>query len=201
LSYPKIIDFITIKTRKMGKLIVYNFLTANGNFKGAREDVSWAKNNSPEEMAFAAENLTSGNTLLLGRVTYQMMAGYWPTKEAIKQNPQVAEGMNKAEKIVFSRTLNKVEWNNTRIEKGDIQQEVKKLKQASGKDLTVLGSGSIVNQMAEKGLVDEFQLMIHPVIVGGGTQILKDIPSHLELKLVNTRTFKSGVIVLFYQTK
>jgi dihydrofolate reductase len=185
----------------MGKLIAYNFLTANGCYKGPNEDISWAKNNSQEENEFAAENMKSGNTLLFGRVTYQMMSSYWPSKDAMKQNPQVAEGMNKAEKIVFSRTLKKADWNNTRIISDNMEQEIKKLKQLPGKHLTVLGSGNIVNQLAEKGLIDEFQLMIYPVVIGQGTQYLKDIRQTRDLKLVDSRIFKSGSIVLFYHPK
>lgn len=184
----------------MGRLIVYNFLSANGNFKGKKEDVSWAKNDSPDENEFAAESLQSGNTLLFGRVTYEMMSSFWPTEAARKSAPKIAEGMNKAEKIVFSRSLKKADWNNTRIVKDNIAQEVKKLKDA-GKNMTILGSGSVISQLAEKNLIDEYELMIHPVIVGGGKQILNDISQNLELKLVNARTFKSGSVLLVYHPK
>jgi dihydrofolate reductase len=183
----------------MGKLTVYNFVTLNGYFKGPKEDISWAKTGSIEEKEFAAGNLKSANTLLFGRVTYQMMAGYWPSPAALKNDPAVAEGMNKAEKIVFSRTLNKAEWNNTRVVKDNMEEEIKKIKRIPGKDMTVLGSGSIVTQLAEKGLIDEYQVMVHPVVIGGGTPLLKDISQKLNLELINSRTFKSGGVLLCYQ--
>ncbi|CAG0953247.1 partial dihydrofolate reductase, partial [Anaerolineae bacterium] len=119
--------------------------------------------------------------------------------EALKDSPVVAEGMNKADKIVFSRTLNKVEWNNTRLVKDKMVEEIRKLKQMPGKDMTVLGSGSIVTQFAEQGLIDEYQIMIDPVAIGAGTPIFKGIKHKLDLKLVTTRTFRSGVVLLCYQ--
>jgi dihydrofolate reductase len=185
----------------MGKLLVYNFVSANGYFKGPNEDISWAHQNpSQEENDFAAENAQGGAVLLFGRKTYEIMVKYWPTPEAKKDNPGVAEGMNKAEKIVFSRTLKKAEWNNTKIIAGDIEKEVKKLKE-SGKDITVLGSGTIVNQLTEAGLVDEFQVMVHPIAIGNGTPFLKDIHRKIDLDLIKTRSFKSGVILLCYKPK
>ncbi|HEV8507749.1 MAG TPA: dihydrofolate reductase family protein [Chitinophagaceae bacterium] len=185
----------------MGKLLVYNFVSANGYFKGLNEDISWAHQNpSQEESDFAAENAQGGAVLLFGRKTYEMMVSYWPSPEAKKNNAGVAEGMNKAEKIVFSKTLKKADWNNTRVINDDIIGEVKELKQ-SGKVMTILGSGSIVNQLAEAGLVDEFQVMIHPVAIGSGTPFLKDINKKIELVLTKTRSFKSGIVLLCYQPK
>jgi len=185
----------------MGKLLVYNFVSVNGYFKGPNEDISWAHQNpSQKESEFASENAQGGAILLFGRKTYEMMVSYWPTPEARKNNAGVAEGMNKAEKIVFSKTLKKAGWNNTRIVSGNIEEEVKKLKR-SEKSITVLGSGSIVNQLVEAGLVDEFQLMVHPVAIEKGTAFLKDIRKKIDLVLTKTRSFKSGIVLLFYQPK
>jgi len=182
----------------MSKLIVYNFVTLNGYFKGANEDISWARKGSNEESDFAADNLKTGNILLFGRVTYEMMEKYWPTPEAQKNDPIVAEGMNEAEKIVFSNTLKNANWKNTRIIKNDIVEEVKKLKKLNGKDMVLLGSGTIVNQFAEEGLIDEYQIMIYPVVIEKGTSLLKDIHKDLALTLVNSRVFKSGAVFLHY---
>ena len=112
-------------------------------------------------------------------------------------DPLIAEGMNNAEKIVFSKTLSNADWKNTRIVNDNILEQVKKLKAADG-DLTILGSGSIVTQLAENGLIDEYQLMIDPVAIGQGTPLFKNINHQLDLKLVDSRTFKSGVILLRY---
>ena len=100
----------------MGKLSVYNFVSANGCFKGANDDTSWAHQNASKELSdFASENAHGGAILLFGRKTYEMMVSYWPTDEAKKNMPGVADGMNKAEKIVFSKTLKEAKWNNTRV--------------------------------------------------------------------------------------
>ncbi len=183
----------------MSKLIVYNFVTLNGYFKGANEDISWAKKGSNEETDFAADNLKSGNILLFGRVTYEMMEKYWPTPEAQKKDPIVAEGMNEAEKIVFSNTLKKANWKNTRIIKNNIVEEVKKLKKLNGKDMVLLGSGTIVNLFAEAGLIDEYQIMVHPVIIGEGTPLLKNIDHMMDLKLTVSKAFPSGVVLHCYK--
>ena len=182
----------------MRKVRVFNFVTLNGYFKGPNEDIGWHRHGR-EENEYGAENLKSGGTLLFGRVTYEMMASYWPTAIAIKNDPIVAEGMNKAEKIVFSRTLKKVEWENTRLIKDNIGDEIRKMKQMPGKDMTLLGSGSIVTQFAQQGLIDEYQIMVDPVALGDGTPLFKGIQNKLDLKLIKTRTFKSGVVLLCYQ--
>lgn len=183
----------------MGKLTIFNFVTLNGFYKGPGEDISWHRHGE-EENEYAAEMLsTGGGTLLFGRVTYEHMASYWPTPDAIKTNPTVAKGMNDADKIVFSRSLKKADWSNTKLVKDNILEEVKKMKQLPGNDLTVLGSGSIITQLADKGLIDEYQVMVDPVALGEGTPIFKGIHKKLELKLTKTRTFKSGVILLCYQ--
>jgi dihydrofolate reductase len=182
----------------MRKVSVFNFVTLNGYFKGPKGDISWHRH-GPEENEYAAESLRSGNTLLFGRVTYEMMASYWPTPVAIKNDPIVAEGMNNADKIVFSRTLKKVEWNNTRLVKDNIVDEIKKMKQMPGKDMTLLGSGSILTQFAEQGLIDEYQLMVDPVVLGEGTPIMNGIKHKLDLELTGIRPFRSGVVLLSYR--
>jgi dihydrofolate reductase len=182
----------------MRKLIVFNFVTLNGYFEGPKRDISWHRHGA-EENEYSVEGLKSGSTLLFGRVTYEMMASYWPTPVAIKNDPIVAAGMNHADKIVFSRTLKKAEWNNTRLVKDNIVEEIKRMKQLPGKDMTLLGSGSILIQFAEQGLIDEYQIMVDPVVLGDGTSIFKNIKHKLDLKLTRTRTFKSGVVLLCYQ--
>ena len=182
----------------MGRVAAFNFVTLNGYYKGLKGDINWHRHGA-EENEYAAESLKSGGTLLFGRVTYELMASYWPTPIAIKNDPIVAEGMNKAEKIVFSRTLIKVGWNNTRLVKDDIEEEIKKMRQMPGRDMTLLGSGSILTQLAEQGLIDEYQIMVDPVVIGAGTPIFKGIKQKLDLKLTGTRTFKSGVVLLCYQ--
>ena len=183
----------------MRKLTVFNLVTLDGYFAGQGGDISWHNvDDEFQELAKAASN--SGNTLLFGRVTYELMAGYWPTPEAIKNDPIVAAGMNKAEKIVFSRTLEKADWNNTRLVKNDMLSEVRKLKHGSGKDLTVLGSGSIVSQLAQERLIDEYQLLLNPVVIGGkGKTMFEGVKDRFSLKLTKTRVFGNGNVLLRYE--
>lgn len=182
----------------MRKLIVFNFITLNGYFKGPNKDISWHRHGA-EENEYGADMLKSGNTLLFGRVTYELMASYWQSPDAINNDPVVAERMNKADKIVFSKTLEKADWNNTKLMKDNIVEEIKKMKQTSGKDMALLGSGSILTQFADHGLIDEYQIMVDPVALGDGTPILKGIKHPLNLKLITSRIFKSGVVLLCYQ--
>jgi dihydrofolate reductase len=182
----------------MRKVNVFNFITLNGFYKGPQGEIDWHKHGK-EENEYAAEGLKSESTLLFGRTTYEMMAGYWPTPMALQNDPVVAKGMNNAKKIVFSRSLKKAEWKNTTIVKDNLVEEIKKMKKMSGKDMTILGSGSIVTQCAEHGLIDEYQIMIDPVVIGSGTPIFNNITHQLNLKLTATRTFKSGVVLLLYQ--
>ena len=186
----------------MGKLLVYNFVSANGYFKGPNEDISWAHQSpSQEESDFAAENAQGGAVLLFGRKTYEMISSYWPTPEAKKNNAGVAEGMNKAEKIVFSKTLAKVEWNNTRLIKDNIAEEVSKLKQQPGKDLVIFGSPSLAQTLMQLGLIDDYRLTVNPVVLGSGKPLFKDLKDKINLKLLETKTFNSGVIGLHYETQ
>ena len=182
----------------MGHVRVFNFLTLNGYFKGPNQDISWHRHGGAEENEYSGEGAGSGSTLLFGRRTYKMMASYWPTPAALKSDPVVAQGMNSAEKVVFSKTLKKADWNNTRIVKGNLEKEIKRMKQA-GKDMTVLGSGTIVTQLAQAGLIDEYVIMLDPVAIPSGTTLLKGMKHTVDLKLTNSRTFKSGVVLLTYQ--
>lgn len=182
----------------MGKLTVFNFITLNGYFEGQKGDIGWHKHGA-EEGEYSAEMLRLRNTLLLGRVTYEMMASYWPSPMAAESFPEVAAGMNSAEKVVFSKTLKKADWKNSRIVKDNIEEEIRKMKKIPGKDMTVLGSGSIVARLAEAGLIDEYQIMVDPVAIGKGTPVFQGIRHTLDLKLTETRTFKSGVVLLSYQ--
>src|SRR4029450_2423375 len=134
----------------MPKLIAFENVTLDGYFTGKNDDLSWSHNQEkdPEWDAFVADNAQSGGRLLLGRKTYDMMASYWPTPQAAKNSPDVAEGMNSLPKVVFSRTMDDAEWSNTTVKKGDLVDEVRKMKKAPGKDIAILGSGSIVSQAA-----------------------------------------------------
>lgn len=183
----------------MRRLVVFNNVTLDGYFAGQDGDISWFKGNvDPEFTAFALDNAISGGVLLFGRITYELMASYWPTPDAIKKDPLVAERMNNLSKVVFSRTMDSTSWNNSQLAKGDLIGEVQKMKKEPGKHIAILGSGSIVSQLATEGLIDEYQIMINPVVLGKGRTMFDGIPKKLTLKLTKTRAFGNGNILLCY---
>jgi dihydrofolate reductase len=185
----------------MRKLIVFNTVSLDGYFVDMNGDMSWAHNPVPdaEWNAFVSGNASGdGGQLLFGRITYDMMASYWPTPAALAQNPAVAEGMNKLSKVVFSRTLDKALWNNTQLVKDDIAVAVYTMKQAPGSDMVILGSGSIVSQLTQAGLIDEYQFVVAPVALGSGRTMFDGIKHKLNLKLIKTQAFSNGNVVLCY---
>lgn len=181
----------------MKKLSVFNFITLNGYYKSLQGDIGWHQHGE-EENAFSEENMKRENILVFGRLTYEMMAGFWPTPFAMERDPLTAAGMNNAEKIVFSKTMKKPEWNNTRLINEHAVEEMAKLKLSSSKDLTILGSGSLWPEFAKAGLIDEFSFMIDPVAISHGVPIFNGIDTMMKLKLTGTRTFKSGTVLMTY---
>jgi dihydrofolate reductase len=127
------------------------------------------------------------------------MASYWPTPLAKQNMPAVAEAMNRMPKIVFSRTLDKVTWNNTKLLKGDLATELRKRKNEPGPDIVILGSGSIVSQLAQEGLIDEFQIVVNPIILGKGRTMFDGVKERITLKLVKSRVFGNGNVVQDYE--
>jgi len=117
----------------------------------------------------------------------------------MKNNPAVAEGMNRMPKAVFSRTLDKASWSNTMLVKGDLAAEVRKMKTESGPDMVILGSGSIVSQLAQEGLIDEYQIALSPVVLGRGKTMFEGVDKKLSLKLTKSRTFGNGSVFLCYE--
>jgi dihydrofolate reductase len=184
----------------MQKLVVFNHVSLDGYFVDTKGDMSWAKAdpNDTEWNAFVAEN-AGGGTLVFGRITYEMMASFWPTPMAMKMMPAVAERMNHLPKVVFSRTLDKASWNNTKLVKGDVAAAMRKMKHESGEGMAILGSGSIVAQLAPEGLIGEYQIVVNPIILGKGRTMFDGIKERLKMKLTKTRTFGNGKVLLCYE--
>ncbi len=183
----------------MPTLTVFNQISLDGYFTDRNGDMSWAHKDDPEWNAFASGNAKGGGALLFGRITYQMMASFWPTPAALEQMPTVAERMNNLPKVVFSRTLDRTSWNNTKLVKGDLAAEVRKMKNAPGEDMVILGSGTIVSQLAQEGLIDTYQLVIIPVVLGDGRTLFEGVGNNLNLKRTDTRTFGNGNVVVTYE--
>ncbi len=182
----------------MRNVLFFMLVSLDGYFEGPNGDISWHQVDD-EFNDFSIEQLNSVDTLLFGRVTYQGMASYWPTPAATTDDPIVADKMNTIPKIVFSRTLEKAEWNNTRLIRDNVGEAVTKLKQQPGKDLIIFGSSNLAASFAEMGLIDEYRIMVSPVVIGEGTPLFKGIHQPLKLKLLKTRTFSNGNVLHYYR--
>jgi dihydrofolate reductase len=182
----------------MRKIIVSNYVTIDGFFAGPNGELDWFV--WDDEMAkFSTDQLNTMDAILLGRVTYQLFADYWPTPTAYKENPNIAPMMNDLPKIVFSRTLDNAEWTNTRLVKENIAEEISKLKQQPGKNMVIFGSGSIVSAFAQSGLIDDYRIFVNPIVLGSGKSLFKGLNERLKLKLLSTKTFQCGVVLLQYE--
>ncbi len=183
----------------MRRLTAFENVSLDGFFVDAAGEMSWAHAGSddPEFAAFVAANASGGGELLLGRRTYELMAAWWPTPMARERDPAVAEGMNAMRKHLASRTLRDPAWENTTILAGDLVAAVRALVASDGPDLAILGSGSVVAQLAKAGLVDVVQLVVNPVVLGAGRSPFEGVPP-FRLRLESTRGFANGKVVLTY---
>jgi len=182
----------------MRKLIVSNLVTVDGYFAGTNGEIDW-HNVDNDFNQYAAALLDEVDTLIFGRVTYQLMASYWPKKDAITNDPIIAPRMNRLQKIVFSKTLHKVDWKNSRLAKNDPVQEIINLKQQPGKDMVIFGSGSIVSALTPMGLIDDFRLIVNPLILGEGKSMFSNIADRTYLELMRIQSFKNGNVLLQYK--
>jgi dihydrofolate reductase len=191
------------RKQNMRKLVVFNQVTLDGYFADPNGGMGWAHKDAgdTEWSAFIEENAQGGGQLVFGRITYEHMASFWPTAYAIENLPVVAERMNALPKIVFSRTLDEAAWENTRLVKGDMAAEIRELKKQRGAHMAILGSGSIVSQLASEGLVDEYQIVVNPIVLGKGRTLFDDIKATLPLKLASARTFANGNVLLCYEPR
>jgi dihydrofolate reductase/uncharacterized protein YndB with AHSA1/START domain len=183
----------------MRKLIVFNNLSLDGYFTDRNGDMSWAHNPDAEWRAFTRENAGSGGELVFGRKTYDLMVSFWPTPQAAQLMPEVAAAMNASPKVVFSRTMKEASWNNTRLVNEDIAAAARELKEEPGPNLVIMGSGSIVSQLAPAGLIDAYQIVVHPLVLGAGTTLFEGLKKKCPLTLTGTRTFGNGNVLLCYE--
>jgi dihydrofolate reductase len=182
------------------KLIVFNQVSLDGYFVDANADMSWAHKNDPEWTEFSSSNASGNGVLVFGRITYDLMASFWPSPMAAQTMPVVAEGMNRMQKIVFSRTLDKATWNNTRLIKDNLLTEIRNLKNSPGDGMVILGSGTIVSQLAQENLIDEYQVVVNPLVLGQGRSMFQGLTQRLNLKRTNCRPFTNGNVFLCYES-
>lgn len=189
----------------MRKVIVSMNVTLDGYMSGVNCELDWHFKTWTKEMAdLLYEQLSRADTILLGRITYNAMASYWPTRAKDLSFPRediaFADLMNNYTKLVFSKTSAISPWNNSKLLKGEPAAEILKLKQKPGRDMIIYGSGKIVNSLAKSHLIDEYQLWVHPVLLGKGKPLFKDLEQQSRMKLSKIKTFSSGVVLLYYNS-
>jgi dihydrofolate reductase len=180
----------------MRNIIVSNYVTLDGFFAGPNGEIDWFV--WDEEIEQFSKDFLAGSidTILFGRVTYELMAGYWPVTTA--EDPIITEKMNNLPKIVFSKTLEKADWRNTRLIREINKDDILRMKGQPGKDMVIYGSGSIVSALTKLGLIDEYLIFVNPIILGNGKQQFKDLTDRINLRLINSKIFKAGVVLLHY---
>jgi dihydrofolate reductase len=179
----------------MRKVIVSNMVTLDGFFAGANGEIDWFVTDD-DFFEYAVDLLRRVDTILFGRVTYEGMASYWVT---VDESDAISERMNNLPKVVFSKTLETVDWKHSRLATQGLAEEIQYLKQQAGKDMVVYGSGEIVSQLARLGLIDEYHLIVVPTILGKGKPLFESAEKPVNLNLLRSRTLNKGVIILFYE--
>lgn len=184
---------------------MFNRVSVDGFFAGPNGEIDWFIADHELDKALhemGQPDAVSPDTVLLGRVTYQLFESYWPKvaadPEATREARIIADELSQMTKVVFSKTLKEVSWENTRLVRGDVAKEVSRLKQGEGSDILIFGSGTIVQQLADEGLIDEYLLAVTPVVLGAGKLLFKDVKK-FNLKLLEARSFKSGNVLLHYK--
>ena len=194
-----------VKSRSAGrKIIATEFYTLDGLMSDPKDEMEWVLSTFSEDLGKYEDDLYErADTLILGRVTYKIFESYWPTAvddpSTPKDNIEMARKINAATKIVFSKTLKEVTWKNSILKKEINSEEIKKLKQQNGKDILIVGSANIVQQFTNFDLIDEYHLMVHPVILSTGKPLFKNLKEKVNLKMIETKQFSNGVVGLFYK--
>jgi dihydrofolate reductase len=180
----------------MRKVIMWNMITLDGFFEGpSKGQIDWFRFDDELEK-YIIESQMSAGALLFGRVTYEGMASYWPNAEG-----RIADFMNTVPKVVFSRTLESAGWNNTRLVKENVPEEVFQLKQLPGGEIFLFGSADLASTLIQHGLIDEYRLGVNPIVLGSGSPLFKGSPDRLNLKLLESWTLQSGLVILHYRTE
>lgn len=189
----------------MRKLVLFLHASLDGFVEGpnGQMDIGWVSYDA-DLANHAKEILSTADTVIWGRGTYQMMHSYW---SSVPSNPSAsqyelnhAEWIEKTAKVVFSTTLKRVEWNNSRLVKHDVEEEIKNLKQQPGKDMVIIGSPRFAHYLMQLDLIDEYKITVSPVLIGSGLPLFQGLKGRTNLKLIENKTFDSGALGLVYQT-
>ena len=185
----------------MKKISVFNHISIDGYFAGPNGELDWFYSlpHDDEWHNYTHSQAKGSSVLIFGHTTYEMMKSYWPTPEAIKNDPGMAKSINESPKIVFSKKLKSAKeeptWKKITLYHEINPKEIIKLKKNN--DMTILGSGSIVQQFSNLNLIDDYFLVVVPIVLGAGKSLFDDVKS-MNLKLIDARTFKNGIVLLHY---
>ena len=177
-------------------------VSLDGYFEAPGHDLSW--HHVDEEFNnFAIAQLKEADTILFGRRTYELMESYWPTKQGLEDDPEVAHLMNETLKIVVSQNLKNVKeteiWKHVRLINGNVRDEITRLKEEKGRDIILMASSNLCVSLLEWGLLDEIRVMINPIVIGKGTPLFQGLKNKVNFQLTNSRNFANGNVLLTYQ--
>lgn len=182
----------------MRKIIVLSYLSLDGFTAPSDEKMDWIVwDKSVNE--YYKETQRTTDTVIFGRTSYYALKDYWATPKASAEDPEMIEFINQTKKIVFSKTLEKAEWNNSIVMTEIVPQEIEKMKQQPGENFLIMGSGNVVSQLAKANLIDEYHFIQIPVALGEGKPYFQNLKNKLNLKLLETRTFNGINILLRYE--
>lgn len=185
------------KEGSMGKIIVSNFISVDGLFADKNDSTEWVAGHHHAIDEYSKQQLTEAGAILFGEKTYSMMSQYWPTPLSEQEDETIRDRMNNLKKIVFSESLENPEWENTIVVRSIDKAQIEEKKASANRDMLVFGSGSIVRQLLDLGLIDELRLFIMPIILAEGRPLFEDVQPHT-LELLEQREFPDGVILLRY---
>lgn len=172
-------------------------VSIDGYFEGKNHEIDW--HNVDEDFnRYSLDFLNTLDTIVFGRTTYELMAAYWPTEAAANDSPYIAERMNNLQKIVFSNTLEKAEWNKSRLVKTSVADEIARQKLRQCKDIGIFGSSDLTLSLIPSGLINEFRIIVNPIFLGKGKTLLEGLDTRIKLKLLYSKTFRSGNVLLCY---
>ena len=182
----------------MRKIVAYEMVTLDGFIGDENDGVGWAVQD-PEVMKYSQSGATGKvEMFMFGRISYDSLAAFWPTPAGEKANKFYADSLNNTPKVVFSHSLKEPEWRNTTaLDKLDAAT-INGLKQQGDGTILIFGSGTIVSQLLEMDAIDEYQLLVNPLVLGKGKRLFHDVASLKKLKLKDTKTFPSGIVLMDY---
>ena len=196
------------------RVVASTFVTLDGFMVGPDEDISWVIDGFDAEMQEDVAEAMSreADVFVFGRVTYEIFAAYWPHAVAYdegdavkpaegKEDPRIIRALNESPKLVFSRTLDGSDWDNTRVVREGLEDEIRSLKREPGKGISIQGSASIVQALGRADLIDEYRLFVHPVLLGAGTPLFAGGPERQDFELADLKRYANGVVALTYTRK